>query len=650
MNKEVLTAPALDALLQAPSLAIHAVDKQGRVIFWSPSASRMFGWTESEVLGRFLPIVPEAQRQEVYDRIQRDLKGESIAPLDVRRVRKDGSLLDISLWSTPMRDSQGEVIGILGLYADITARKRAEGALQQTAAELQQVLAAVSDYIWSGQIGPDGRFSYQYNSPSVERILGRPAEFFRAGPGRWLSILHPEDRPRAAQAADRLLTGPSAYEDEEYRIVLPNGAIRWVRNSVTISQSPDGLRCLNGVVTDITARKRAEEARQQATAELRRVLGAVSDCLYSGEFDSDGRFIYHYYSPAAERIFGRSPLFFLAGRERWLSAVHPEDRPRLAQAFAQLQTGAWAFAEEEYRIVLPDGTIRWVRDSVTLSQETGGHRFVNGVVSDITERKQAEEALRESEAELRQVLAAASDYFWSGEVDPEGRFRYLYYSPSVERITGRPAEFYMSGPERWMSTVHPEDRARLAEISERRLAGQPAPSEDEHRIVLPDGTIRWVCGKVTISPAANGCRRLDGVVSDITTRKQAEEALRDSEARFRGIFTAAAAGIVLVSPDGRFLHANPAFCEFLGYSEPELLGKTVQDITHPDDWGGSAMVIQEILEGEKSLIQRYEKRYLRKDGQTVWGEVSISLVRDAMGKASYTVAHVLDITERKKTE
>jgi PAS domain S-box-containing protein len=201
MKKDVLTAAALEALLQAPSLAIHAVDKQGRVIFWSPSASRMFGWTESEVLGHFLPIVPEDRRQEVYDRIQRDLKGESISPLDVRRVRKDGSLVDISLWSAPLRDSTGGVIGVLGLYADITARKQAEEALQKSRAELQEVLAAVSDYIWSGRIDSDGRFSYRYNSPSVERILGRPAEFFR-GPGAMAEHYSP-GRSLARRASSR---------------------------------------------------------------------------------------------------------------------------------------------------------------------------------------------------------------------------------------------------------------------------------------------------------------------------------------------------------------------------------------------------------------------------------------------------------------
>jgi PAS domain S-box-containing protein len=518
MKKEALTAPALEALLEAPSLAILAVDIQGCVILWSPSASRMFGWTESEVLGRFLPLVPEEHRQEVYDRIQRELKGEIISPLDVRRLRKDGSLVDVSLWTAPLRDSTGEVIGILALYADITARKRAEGALKQTAAELSRVLAA------------------------------------------------------------------------------------------------------------------------------------VSDCLYSGEFDSDGRLTYHYYSPAAERILGRPPLFFLAGPDRWLRAVHPEDRPRVVQAFAQLRSGRWAAADEEYRIVLPDGTIRWVRDSVTLTQGMDGRHFVNGVVSDITARKQSEEVLQQSKAELQEVLAAVSDYIWSGQFNPDGQFSYRYNSPAVERILGRPVEFFLAGQGRWLSTVHPEDRPRVAQALDRLQTGQSASEHEEYRIVLPDGAIRWVRESVAASQSADGRRCLSGVVTDIAARRQAEAALRDSEARFRGIFTAAAAGIALVSPEGRFLHANPAFCKFIGYSEQELFSKSVQDVTHSDDRERTAEIRRGIWEGKKSLIRSYETRYLRKDGQTVWGAVSISLIRDGMGNANYSVTEVLDITERKRAE
>lgn len=662
MNKEALTAPALEALLQAPSLAVHAVDKHGCVILWSSSASRMFGWTESEMLGRFLPIVPEKHRQEVYDRIQCELKGDTASALDVRSVRKDGSPIDVSLWSTPLRDSRGEVIGILCLYADITARKRAEEALKKSQAELQQVFTAVSDYIWSGQFDADGRFSYRYNSPAAERILGRPAEFFLTGQGRWQSIVHPEDRPRAAQAAVRLRTGQSDSEDEEYRIVMPDGAIRWVRNSVTASQSPDGLRCLNGVVTDITARKRAEEARQQAAAELRRVLAAVSDCLYSGEFDSDGRFIYHYYSPAAERILGRPPLFFLAGPERWLSAIHPEDRPRLVRAFARLRTGQWASAEEEYRFVLPDGTTRWVRDSVTLSQGMDGRHFVNGVVSDITARKRAEEALQESERELRRVLDAASDYFWSGDVDPDGRFHYRYYSPAVERITGRPAEFYMAGDERWMSTVHPEDRVRIAEVSDQLLSGQSNSTDNEHRIVLPDGTIRWVHANVTVSPSADGHRRLDGVVSDITERKQAEERLEErvrertaelveanETMRLQSTaLQAAANGIVITECDGRILWVNPAFTKLTGYKLSEVIGqnpRVLQSGQH--DKAFYEDLWRTVLSGR---VWHGEMINKRKDGSLYTEEMTITPVRDAAGGITHFIAIKQDITESKLAE
>ena len=112
MDRDALSTPALEALLQAPSLAILAVDKQGNVILWNPSAERMFGWTESQVLGHLLPNVPESQRQSIFDRIQSALKGETIKPLDAHRLRKDGSPIDVSVWTAPLRDSEGNFIGV----------------------------------------------------------------------------------------------------------------------------------------------------------------------------------------------------------------------------------------------------------------------------------------------------------------------------------------------------------------------------------------------------------------------------------------------------------------------------------------------------------------------------------------------------------
>lgn len=148
----------------------------------------------------------------------------------------------------------------------------------------------------------------------------------------------------------------------------------------------------------------------------------------------------------------------------------------------------------------------------------------------VAKRRMVTEALSKTEAELRRVLDEVSDYLWSGRVDAGGNFVYSYYSPVVEKVTGRPAEFYMQGPERWLSTVHPEDRDRMSAAASRLLSGGAPHDEEEYRILLPDGSVRWVRDSVRATRLADGGIRLDGVVSDITGRKKAEEELK----RYRG--------------------------------------------------------------------------------------------------------------------
>jgi PAS domain S-box-containing protein len=131
--------------------------------------------------------------------------------------------------------------------------------------------------------------------------------------------------------------------------------------------------------------------------------------------------------------------------------------------------------------------------------------------------------LRQAEEELRQFFSSVSDYVWSCDVAPDGKLNYRYYSPVAEKITGRPPEFYMAGPERWLSTVHPEDRSRLEACTRAMITERLDHAEAEYRIVLPDESIRWVRDSVTATKLENGGIRLNGVVSDITERKDAEQ-------------------------------------------------------------------------------------------------------------------------------
>src|SRR4030095_15533424 len=155
--------------------------------------------------------------------------------------------------------------------------------------------------------------------------------------------------------------------------------------------------------------------------------------------------------------------------------------------------------------------------------------------------------------------------------------------------------------------------------------------EVEHRIRHKDGSIRWIWARGHGVFAPDGALRfIEGLNLDITARKRAEEALRESEERFRGIFENAAVGIAHADPMGRFLRVNEKFCAILGYSRDELLQKTFRDITHPEELGASVDLFAGMVRGD-SLGYATEKRYQRKDGSPIWAELVVSLQRDAAG-------------------
>ncbi len=156
--------------------------------------------------------------------------------------------------------------------------------------------------------------------------------------------------------------------------------------------------------------------------------------------------------------------------------------------------------------------------------------------------------------------------------------------------------------------------------------------------------------ELILKPArASGEKWFFGSIVDITERRRAEEALRDSEERFRRAFQDAGVGMIIVSPEGRFLAVNPAFCNLLGYSEAELLGRTFESVTYPADVSLSRQKAAQGLE-QKSAIPSFDKRYVRKDGQVRWVTITATLVRDARNEPQYFVTYVVDITERRRSE
>lgn len=262
----------------------------------------------------------------------------------------------------------------------------------------------------------------------------------------------------------------------------------------------------------------------------------------------------------------------------------------------------------------------------------------------IVERRQAVKAVQESEALFRSIFNSAPNGMVL--ISPEGTF--IHVNPANCRLLGYTSEEMLRM--KVSDITHPDDRDFARGIYNELLTGQRPIVDYEKRYLRKDGSLLW--GHVTVTGVRDNAGNLLYFVAqmqDITSRKQAEEALRQSEERFRAVFNTAAAGVVVVSPTGEILQANPAICAITGYSETELMHLTVEDITHPEDRENTICNYSKLIAGEQEAVH-YEKRYLCKDGRVLWGYASLACVTDAEQQPLYCVGLVQDITVRKQME
>ena len=223
------------------------------------------------------------------------------------------------------------------------------------------------------------------------------------------------------------------------------------------------------------------------------------------------------------------------------------------------------------------------------------------------------------------------------------------WTPELEEMYGLPPGGFGGTQKAFENLVHPDDLTGVIELAQQSLkSGQTA--NGEWRVVWPDGSVHWIAGRWQALMDESGTPlRVVGVNIDITERKRAEEALRASEEKFRSVFRNAGVGMVVVSPEGHFLAANKAFCDCLGYTEEELLEKTVESVTFPEDWPVFSQKLREPL-AEGRGFQWLEKRCLHKSGRIVYTESSASVIRSREGDPQYLVGQVLDTTKRREAE
>ncbi len=370
-----------------------------------------------------------------------------------------------------------------------------------------------------------------YMSPQVRSFLGYSDDEWGTF-DQWLDTVHPEDRERALARDDASTEDGTPFRCE-YRLRRKSGDTVWVRDEAYLVRNADGTeRYWQGVLFDITAEKEAEEQIRRAEERYRLLVEEMPAISYLAETaPAPEPWPTRYISPQIERILGFTPEEWLADPTRWRRLLHPDDRERVAAAdAAHLATGEPL--DIELRVHTKDGRMLWLRDqAIIIRDDDGVPLFSQGIMFDVTERKLAEERLADAEQRYRAIVEHIPAAIYLHH--PSDAMETVYMSPQVADIVGVPPEAWIADPDLWYRLVLPEDRdATLRTFLEAAAAGENWRAE--YRLRTPDGRVVWIHDETTFLTDEQGEPMLvQGVMFDVTERKLAEQALRESEQRER---------------------------------------------------------------------------------------------------------------------
>jgi PAS domain S-box-containing protein len=549
------------------------------------------------------------------------LGADTPPPMELRFACKSGGYVVGETCGAPEIED-GKVTRIFGYVKDATERKRIERALQESEQRYRHFFEAAPIGIY--RTTPDGRILMA--NPALLRMLGYSS--FEECAAHNLEVQAESTYPRFK--FKEILQCEGEIKGLESEWTKKDGTVIFVRESAKAVRGDDGaVVYYEGTVEDITDRKSTERALRESEERFRQLAENTQDVVWmvNAQF-SDMMYV----NPAYETVWGQSCESLYRDLRSFIRPVHPEDRRLVLRMFEDQAQGR--YQQEEFRIIRGDGSVRWIRDrSFPIRNERGDVYRVAGIAEDITARKHAEASLRESELRYRGLADSAFQgvVVHQDKVIKEVNQAYAdMYGYSIEELLGRDV----------LDLTPPEQRAFVAsKIS----AGVEAPYEALGR--RNDGST------FQIEVSAKNCL-YDGkparlaAVRDVTERRNAEEAVRESEERYRSLFERSFSGVYRATLDGRVMDCNQSFARILGYSSRE----EAVNSPAPKLFFTRADLRKFVgrLKEERSL-SNIELRLRQKQGGLVWVLANANLLRGG-GEPLLIEGILMDITERKLAE
>ncbi|MGA9752692.1 MAG: PAS domain S-box protein [Acidobacteriota bacterium] len=597
-------------------------DRDGRYVYVNEAWERYSGMTAAQVLGKSAgDVLPADEARTLQEEDAQILAGEELIWDEANSFLGDRESWWISS-KFPVRDTEGRTNLVGGISIEVTDRKRTDEALRAS----EQRYRAILENMEEGYYEVDLQGNLTFANSAFYRTFGRPEQELLGASYR--SVMTPDTAERILSTFHRIFQTGQAERGTDWEIFLPDGSIRAFEASASPIQVSEGRYSgFRGVVRDVTDRRTAEQALAESEERYRTLFehdlaGVYLTRLEGGLIECNQAF-------ATMFGFGSPAEAMAAGEHRFSS-----DPAQFARFSAGLQREG-SVSHQEVVARRKDGSLFYALESASLIHGKNGDAMIEGTLVDISERRAVEQALAESEERYRTLFGSASDAIFI--LDEAGRIieaneatseRLGYSREELIRMRITDLDDAASASlarERGEELMR--DGSGLFEVIHVRKDGTTVPTEASAKLIHYAG-----------SPA------LLVIARDITERKRAEEALRESEARYRKLFERNLAGVYKTSLDGRLLDCNAAFAAMLGAAGPEALIHTSILDRYADP--SARLPFIEMLKRE-GRVTGMEARLLRLDGKPIHVLISAALVHDEPGHVQIIEGSIIDITARE---
>lgn len=523
---------------------------------------------------------------------------------------------------------------LVAVIHDFTERKQNEDRLQQSEANYKATLDAIPDLLFELDI--EGRY-HECHSPKTELLIA-PVEMLM---GRLVSEMLPPVASAVIMAALHEANESGYSHGRHFQLHLPQGVFCF---ELSVSRKNTGSGPARFIVLsrDITDRKIIETRLRESEERQSLAIAASGEGLWDWDIPNDTAYLSARFCELTgyEREEGRQ------GSEFFWSLIHPDDVQAGREKLAAQLDGRSAESSTEYRLRQKNGDYKWVRAGgrIVAWDATGTPTRMIGIIADIHERKLVEERLKQSERRLAEAQRISGLGSWELCLDTNS----LSWSDEIFHIFEIDKQKFATSYEAFLNTIHPADRDAVNEAYTHSVRTR-TPYKIEHRLLMPDGRIKWVVEQCeTYYDDAGKPLRSIGTIHEITEQKRTLLALADSEQFNRNLLEAMQDGLTVIDEYGMQLDVNPSFCAMTGFSREDLIGQAPPFCYWPPEhYKSIEIAFQRTLRGE---IDRFELTFMKKSGERFPAIVSPFPISDNGGRIVAYAATIKNIAERMQME